>query len=65
MTNKNIKQLVAVVQRGEGTDKRNHWTKVGVAFPNRDVSYNLRFNFIPTRMHETTIQLRDFNVKEE
>ena len=65
MTNKNMKQIVAVVERGEGEDKKSFWTRIGVAFENRDKSYNLLFDYIPTRMSETTIQLRDFNPKEE
>jgi hypothetical protein len=65
MTNKNMKQIVAVVERGEGEDKKSFWTRIGVAFENRDGSYNLRFDYLPSRMSETTIQLRDFNPKEE
>jgi hypothetical protein len=37
-----MKQVVAVVQRGEGDDKKRYWTKIGVAFANRDGSHNLR-----------------------
>ena len=37
MTNgKNMKQLVAAIERGEGDDKKTFWTRVGVAFENRD-----------------------------
>jgi hypothetical protein len=57
---KNMKQLVAAVQRGE----KSWWTKIGVAFQNRDGSWNLRFDFIPTSS-ETTIQLREFESKEQ
>jgi hypothetical protein len=58
-------QLVAVVERGEGEDKKNYWTRIGVAFENRDGSWNLRFDYIPARMGETTIQLRAFDPKED
>jgi hypothetical protein len=34
---------------------------VGVAFENIDGSYNLLFDFIPTDMQNTTLQLRDFD----
>jgi hypothetical protein len=55
-----MKQLVAVVQRGEAS----YWTRIGVAFENRDGSWNLRFDFVPTAPG-TTIQLRGFRVRPE
>jgi len=58
-------QLVAVVERGEGDHKKAFWTRIGVAFENRDGSWNLRFDYIPARMGETTIQLRKFDPKED
>jgi hypothetical protein len=61
----NMKQLVAVVERESGGEKKAFWTRIGVAFENRDGSWNLRFDFVPTRMGETTIQLRDFDPKED
>jgi len=61
---KNMKQLVAVVQRGEGEDKKSYWTKIGVAFANRDGSYNLRFDYLPARS-DITVQLREFSAKVE
>lgn len=64
MANRNMKQLVAAVQRGEGDDKKSFWTRVGVAFENRDGSCNLRFDYFPTAAG-TTIQLRDFDAKED
>jgi len=66
MTNdkKKMKQLVAAIERGEGDDKKTFWTRIGVAFENRDGSYNLRFDFIPARLDATTVQLRDFEAKE-
>jgi hypothetical protein len=66
MTNdkKKMKQLVAAIERGEGDDKKTFWTRIGVAFENRDGSYNLRFDFIPARLDATTVQLRDFEARE-
>ena len=61
---KNMKQLVAAIERGEGDDKKTYWTRIGVAFENRDGSWNLRFDFIPARPVETTVQLRDFDAKD-
>ena len=62
---KKMKQLVAAIERGEGDEKKSYWTRIGVAFENRDGSYNLRFDYVPARMGETTIQLRDFDAKQE
>jgi hypothetical protein len=64
-TKKNMKQLLAVVERGEGDNKRSFWTNIGVAFENRDGSWNLLFDFLPTNMAGTTIQLRDFKKDDE
>lgn len=64
-TQKNTMQLVAVIERGEGRDKKSFWTRVGIAFENRDGSWSLRFDYLPARMDETTIQLRPFDPKNE
>ena len=55
-------QLVAVTERevGEDKEKKSFWTRIGVAFENRDGSYTLRFEYLPARMAETTIQMRPF-----
>jgi hypothetical protein len=65
MSTKNMMQLVAVVERGEGDDKKGYWTRIGVAFENRDGSWNLRFDYLPARMETTTIQMRAFDAKED
>lgn len=62
---KKMKQLVAAIERGEGDEKKSFWTRIGVAFENRDGSYNLRFDYLPTRPEATTIQLRDFEPKDK
>jgi hypothetical protein len=62
---KNMKQLVAAIDRGEGDDKKTYWTRIGVAFENRDGSWNLRFDYLPARMGETTVQLRAFDAKDK
>lgn len=64
-TNSNMMQLVAVIERGEADAKKSYWQRVGVAFQNRDGSWNLRFDYLPARMAETTIQMRPFNPKED
>jgi hypothetical protein len=65
MNSKNRMKLVAVVQYGEGDEKKSRWTNIGVAFQNRDGSWNLRFDYMPARMADTTIQLRAFDAKTE
>jgi hypothetical protein len=57
MTNakKNMKQLVAVVER----KGKSYWTNIGVAMENSDGSWYLRFDFLPTDP-ATTIQMRPF-----
>lgn len=65
MNDKKMKQIVAAVERGEGENKKSYWNRIGVAFENRDGSFNLRFDYVPARMGDTTIQLRDFDPKDE
>jgi hypothetical protein len=65
MNSKNVKKLVAVVQYGSEGDKKSRWTNIGVAFENRDGSWNLRFDYLPTNMADTTIQMRPFEPRSE
>jgi hypothetical protein len=65
MSTKKMMQLVPVVERGEGEDKKGYWTRIGAAFENRDGSWNLRFDYLPARMAETTIQIRPANERED
>jgi hypothetical protein len=60
-TQKNMKQIVAAVERKVGGETKTWWTRVGVAFENSDGSYNLLFDFVPTDMQHTTLQLRDID----
>ena len=60
-----MKQLVAAITRGEGNNEKTYWTRIGVAFKNRDGSYNLRFEYLPADLANTTIQFRDFNKEKE
>lgn len=64
MNDKKMMQLVGAVQRTVGDDKKTWWTRIGVGFQNRDGSWNLRFDYLPTRLSETTIQLREMDSKE-
>jgi hypothetical protein len=65
MSNRNKKHIVAAIERGAGENKRSYWTRIGVAFENRDGSYNLLFDFIPADLVTTTIQLREPNPRDE
>lgn len=49
-----LKVIWGVVKRG----RSDHWSRLGVAFTNRDGSLNLKFDFLPTNP-STTIQIRD------
>jgi hypothetical protein len=59
-----MKQIVAVVERGDGSDAKKFWTRIGTAFENRDGSFNLRFDYFPTNP-ATTVQLRDIEKRDE
>ena len=65
MNSKNKMKLVAVIKYGEGERARSRWTNIGVAFENRDGSWNLRFDYLPTNMADTTIQLRPFDSRSD
>lgn len=62
-TKKNMKQIVAAVERVKGTDSKSYWTRIGTAFENSDGSWNQLFDFYPTNP-STTIQLRDIEPRE-
>jgi len=64
MNDKKMMQLVAAIERTVGEEKKTYWSKIGVAFLNKDGSWNLRFDYLPARMGETTIQLREMDPKE-
>jgi hypothetical protein len=64
MNDKKMMQIVGAVERTVGENKKTWWTKIGVAFPNRDGSWNLRFDYLPARLADTTIQLRDIEPKD-
>ena len=56
MANKPKRELFGVVRR-EGSEK-DFWTRIGTAFENKDGSWNLLFDYIPTSP-DTTIQMRE------
>ena len=50
-------EILGVVTRGEG--KKGFWTRIGTAFQNGDGSLNLKFDYLPADLANTTIQLRE------
>lgn len=60
-TTKNKKQIVAAVQRAHG--ERSYWTRIGTAFENSDGSWNLLFDYFPTKPG-TTLQIRDIESRD-
>ena len=64
MNDKKMMQLVGAVQRSADDNTKTWWTKIGVAFQNKDGSWNLRFDYLPARLSDTTIQMREMDAKE-
>jgi len=64
-TQKKMKQLMAITTRGEGDKEKTFWTRIGVAFENNDGSYNIKVEFLPADLVNTTIQLRDFKERDD
>ena len=64
---KNMMQIVAVIERNanDPEKKKSYWNRIGVAFQNKDGSWNLRFDYLPANMAQTTIQLREMDKKED
>ncbi len=61
MTKTNLKQIVAVKTRNE----KHYWTRIGIAYGNKDGSWNLRFDYLPADLNGTTVQLRDFPARTD
>lgn len=57
-----VKYVWMVEDVGEGSDKRSFWTKVGVAFVNRDGSLSVQLSAIPMNGR---LQIRDPAEKRE
>lgn len=64
MTSKNGKQMKKIVGAVE-RNGRTWWTSLGVAFLNEDGSLNLKFDYLPTATGTTTVQVRDFDERDE
>jgi hypothetical protein len=58
-------QIVGAVERTlESGEKKSWWTRIGVAFENSDGSLALKFDYLPSNMAETSIQVRKIQPKE-
>jgi hypothetical protein len=64
MNDKKMMQIVGAVERTVGEEKKAWWTKIGVAFQNTDGSWNLLFEYLPARLADTTIQLREMKPRD-
>jgi hypothetical protein len=64
MNNPKMMQIVFAIPRVAQGEKKTWWMKAGVAFQNKDGSWNLRFDALPARP-DITIQLREMDAKEE
>jgi hypothetical protein len=65
MNSKTMMKLVAVIQFGDGDNKRNRWNNIGIAWANRDGSFNLKFDYLPADMTRTTIQMRPYDRNDD
>src|SRR5262249_30752105 len=52
---------VFAITEGDGTEKKSHWTKIGVAYPNRDGSETAYLDALPVN---GKIMIRDPKPKE-
>jgi hypothetical protein len=62
--NRKMMQIVGAIPRAADGDKKSWWTKIGVAFFNSDGSINLKFDYLPADLANTSIQLREMDRKE-
>ena len=65
MSDANGKTMKKIVGAVEGKDGKSHWTRIGVAFENKDGSFNLLFDYVPADLAKTTIQMRAFDPKKD
>jgi hypothetical protein len=59
MDQSKMKAVYTIVERGEG---KSYWTRIGVAFENRDGSYNLKLDALPVNGQ---LQMREYEPKEK
>ena len=59
-----MKQIWAIKEVEQNGEKESFWTRIGVAYENRDGSLNLVFDFFPVREQIKTIQIREKKPKQ-
>lgn len=59
-----MKEILAVKEVERNGEKKSFWTRIGVAYENRDGSLNLVFDFFPCREEIKTIQVREKKPKQ-
>jgi hypothetical protein len=64
MNEKKMMQIVGAIERAGREEKKAWWTRIGTAFQNTDGSWNLLFDYLPARLADTTIQLREIKPKD-
>ena len=57
MDTQNKKAVYTIVERNEGEHKKSFWVRIGIAFLNRDGSYNVKLDALPMN---GTLQVRDW-----
>jgi hypothetical protein len=51
------KAVYTIVERPDGDSKKSFWVRIGIAFLNRDGSYNVKLDALPMN---GTLQVRDW-----
>gem|GEM_PF-6138970 len=54
-------QLLGAVQDPTADSPTTGWTRIGVAVQNDDGSFDLRFDYLPMRLAETAIEMREMD----
>lgn len=62
MDTQNRKAVYTVIDRTDGETKRSFWIRIGAAFVNRDGSYTVKLDALPTN---STLHIRDWTSREE
>jgi hypothetical protein len=61
MSEKKKMQLLDAVQDATGDGPTTEWTRIGIAVQNDDGSFDLRFDYLPMRLAETAIEMREMD----
>ena len=61
-TQNNKKTVYTIVERNEGEAKKSYWVRIGIAFLNRDGSYNVKLDALPLN---GTLQMCDWTPPDQ